>query len=269
MWPFSEMSLSTASLVGTIANWGLLISLLAGLLSTFVIVKTTDVKEEHWDHARQESGERIAELNKEAARLSAEAEIARGEIARANQGAAEANARTKEAELKLAETREKLGRPRQLDVAPFLAALKDVPPTPVEVTVVGPDPDSHWIASSIWSALEKVGWPIIQGGSIEMFRETPPLIRTCAGKIGRISVLSKNITNEEAEYIRTPPGPKRPDTPFFALWDALSKAIGVNEVVFATCPFLPDGQLHVVVAPRWVIFPQESPAPAGPSETTK
>ena len=58
MWPFSEMSLPVATLVGTIANWTLLASLLCGVLSTFVIVKTTDVKEEHWAEDRKHSTEK-------------------------------------------------------------------------------------------------------------------------------------------------------------------------------------------------------------------
>ena len=72
MWPFSEMSLATATLVGTLANWGLLASLIAGVVSTFLIVQTADVKEEHWAHDRKESGERIAKLNNDAARLTAD-----------------------------------------------------------------------------------------------------------------------------------------------------------------------------------------------------
>src|SRR6266404_6895910 len=72
MWPFSEMSLPTASVVGTIANWGLLASLVAGLFSTFVIVKTTDRKEEHWAEDRRKSNEFIAGLNNASARLRAD-----------------------------------------------------------------------------------------------------------------------------------------------------------------------------------------------------
>lgn len=66
------MSLSAASLVGTIANWMLLASLIGGVLSTFVIVKTSDVKEEHWAEDRRQSNERIAGLNNRAARLTAD-----------------------------------------------------------------------------------------------------------------------------------------------------------------------------------------------------
>jgi hypothetical protein len=179
---------------------------------------------------------------------------------------AESNARQREAELKLAELREKVGRPRRLDEKAFSAALKGVPPIPTEITLVSTDPDSHWIASSIWSALEKSGWPVIQSGSLEMFRQTPPLLRMCSGNFGGIVVLSKTMSKEEGEYLTTSPRPKRPDAPFLALWDALWKAIGANEAALATCPFVPDGQLHIVVAPRWVILPQDTGTPEQPAK---
>jgi len=72
VWPFSEMSLSAATLVGSAANWVLLASLIGGVVSTFVIVKTTDIKEEHWAEDRRQSNERIATLNNESARLTAD-----------------------------------------------------------------------------------------------------------------------------------------------------------------------------------------------------
>jgi hypothetical protein len=66
------MSLPVASLVGTAANWVLLASLIGGVLSTFVIVKSSDVKEEHWAEDRRISNERIAGLNNDTARLTAD-----------------------------------------------------------------------------------------------------------------------------------------------------------------------------------------------------
>jgi len=66
------MSLAGASLVGSVANWILLASLIGGVISTFMIVKTADVKEAHWDEDRNLSNEKIAMLNKEAARLIGE-----------------------------------------------------------------------------------------------------------------------------------------------------------------------------------------------------
>jgi hypothetical protein len=87
MWPFSEMSLSTASLVGTIANWCLLASLIGGVVATFVIVKTADRKEEHWDADRRASAQKIAALTTQGDELRKQA--------------AEANARAADAQLEL------------------------------------------------------------------------------------------------------------------------------------------------------------------------
>jgi hypothetical protein len=98
MWPFSEMSLSTASLVGTIANWMLLASLVGGVISTFVIVKASDVKEEHWAEDRRKSNERIAELTTQ------------GDLLRKD--TAEANAKALESRLEL----EKFRAPRTLSL---------------------------------------------------------------------------------------------------------------------------------------------------------
>jgi hypothetical protein len=88
MWPFSEMSLSTATLIGTIANWSLLGSLLVGVVATFLIVQTTDVKEDHWAIDRRESAERIAGLTTQGDQL--------------RKDTADANARALEAQLELA-----------------------------------------------------------------------------------------------------------------------------------------------------------------------
>jgi hypothetical protein len=176
---------------------------------------------------------------------------------------AESNARQAEAELKLAEVREKLGRPRHLDNEALSAALKGVRPIPVEITLVATDPDSNWLAFSIRVALEKMGWPIVPSGSIEMFGQTPPLLKMCTGNFGGISVLSKTASDEETKYLSTSPRPQRPNTPFVAMWDSIWKAVGPNETGFATCPFVPEGQLHIVVAPRWVIFPKETKAAPG------
>src|SRR5436190_2055452 len=63
MWSFSDMSLPTATLVGSIANWTLLACLIGGVIATFFIVRAADIKEEHWAHDRSAANTRIAELN--------------------------------------------------------------------------------------------------------------------------------------------------------------------------------------------------------------
>ena len=91
MWPFSEMSLATVSLGSTVANRTLLASLVGGVLSTFVIVQTTDVKEAYWEKDRRESAEHVAALGVQGDQL--------------RKDTADANARAANAELKLAEFR--------------------------------------------------------------------------------------------------------------------------------------------------------------------
>jgi hypothetical protein len=74
---FERMSLDSATKISTFANWVLLTSLVAGVLATFFIVKTADVKEQHWDKARDESKEEIAKANERARSLEKETAQAR------------------------------------------------------------------------------------------------------------------------------------------------------------------------------------------------
>src|ERR1700691_3056095 len=87
-WP----SLEVASRIADIANFLFIGSLVVGVISTVAIVWMATVKESHWDIARQQSAERIAALNRETARLSAETEASRAAIAEANARALEAKA---------------------------------------------------------------------------------------------------------------------------------------------------------------------------------
>lgn len=80
MWP----SLSTASRIADIANVGLIVSLIIGLISTVLIAWMSNVKEAYWERDRQESAERIAFLTKQSDEL-------RKETAEANVRAAESN----------------------------------------------------------------------------------------------------------------------------------------------------------------------------------
>jgi hypothetical protein len=150
MWPFSEMSLSAATVVGTIANWILLVSLLGGVLSTFIIVKTTDVKEEHWADDRRKSNEHIA-------RLSAEAEFARAGVAAAQEETAKANRATEELRRQNLDL-EKAFSPRMLMQYP--AAEKLAPFVPTKVMILSlPDFEARRMAGQIAMLLELAKWP--------------------------------------------------------------------------------------------------------------
>jgi hypothetical protein len=181
MWPFSEMSLPTATLIGTIANWALLACLLGGVLSTFVIVKTTDVKEEHWDRDRDASRERIKELTKETTRLSTEGDEARAAIAGAN-------ARALEAQAELARFR----APRSIsatDRPKLVSALSAYAGTNAAVYILGDGPEPNGLALSILGMLREAHWEVL------------PWNWTGAGAATGIVVLFKPGSTSEIEAI--------------------------------------------------------------------
>lgn len=189
MWPFSEMSLPAASMVSTIANWTLLASLIGGVLSTFVIVKTSDVKEEHWAEDRQRSNERIAELNNETARLhasdllTADSLLASLHTGRLTALAAEANRSTTEA-LAVAQglaTREMTSDATRVlyivsKVAPFAGKKFDAVPTSAALSIGA-------LLGSLRNVLIKAGWieierddPAAGTGVLSMDRRSGPAL---------------------------------------------------------------------------------------------
>jgi hypothetical protein len=183
-------------------------------------------------------------------------QLQREEAKESSEKIAGLNTRAKEAELRLTELRDKVARPRQLNEAVFLEEIKGIPPMPIEITLWVSDPDSHWLAFSLWGSLEKAGWPVIQSGTTyQMFSQTPEPIKSCAGNFGGIRVLSKRLSEQDVANMQAPPPRPNGTSPLIGLSDVLWKAVGENEVGFATCPFLPEGRLHVVIAPKWVILP--------------
>jgi hypothetical protein len=265
MWPFSEMSLSAASLVGTIANWVLLASLIGGLLSTFVIVKTTDVKEEHWAEDRRKSNEKIADLGARRDEARAELGVAQADIAKANAQAAlqeketakarqaivEANARTKEAELKLEQLRRDLG-PRQFLRDPFIKEVTGQPSARVEVMYLQDDPECFGLAQRIWQALENGKWPV------EVPKPIPPLLianfptaMSVGGQPSGVTVVAGGITQAEADaQMNALQGKEWIKTPWTVLMHALGEALGkIGGSAGGVSPPT-QGWLRVVVSPR-------------------
>jgi len=108
MWPFSEMSLPAATLWGDIANLVLVVSLIAGVIATFVIVRTSNVKEHHWDTLREQSRVKIAELESLTAKANADLEQAKGSIAESNKEIAIARADTAKAVAETAKANERI-----------------------------------------------------------------------------------------------------------------------------------------------------------------
>jgi hypothetical protein len=160
MWPFSGVPLEAASFLGDIANLILLVSLVAGVVSTFVIVRTTNVKEHHWDEARKRSDERIIELVAESDKAHAAIAGANERAAIAAQKAAEADERARKSELELV----KIQTPRTLTAEQQAAMVKILAPASKgPVAVFSPfleSTDAKAFAKSIEETLKKAGFEI-------------------------------------------------------------------------------------------------------------
>jgi len=175
MWSFSEMSLPSATFIGAIANWCLLASLVTGLVSTFVIVKTTDVKEAYWDRDREVARDRIVELSHQSEIAKAELGKASAEIADAKRQAADldkqaaaAKERTAALEKETAQAKleqEKLKaqlawRILPADVAQRLQQELAKAPGSVNIKHISNDTEALYLAIQIGNIFSQAKWKV-------------------------------------------------------------------------------------------------------------
>jgi hypothetical protein len=225
MWP----SLPTANHIADLANVFFIGSLVAGVVSTILIVWMSGVKETYWEKDRTESAERVAGL------------VLQGDQLRKD--TAEANARTKESELALAE----LSSPRNIDPAPFKKALEGVTPVKVEILYAEACSDCFWLASWISNFLGPqggLGWPIV--GPRPLMPVTsgdlaglPPAMPAHAATWGVTVVASKKL------------GAWDDGTPPRALLMALVRSMGKRPLVSGNVDDAsPKDAVRIVVAPK-------------------
>jgi hypothetical protein len=167
MWPFSDMSLEAASWWSDAANLVLVGSLVAGVLSTFAIVRLGNVKEHHWDTAREDARIRVAALD--------------AETEKAKAASAEANARALEAQVAL----EQFKAPRSMSpeqrqrLVRSMSKWKRLPDSgqmqSVAVFAVDSSFESHALADQIADALGPSGadfsinrYPVMYGQSFSV-----------------------------------------------------------------------------------------------------
>jgi len=185
MWPFSEMSLSTATTLGNIANVGLLLSLLTGVISTFLIVKTTDVKEGHWDAARDRANERIVELTTQGDQL--------------RKDTAEATARALEAQLEL----EKFKKPRSISPEQrnrLADSMKEFEGQQYFGMVASDVPDAWDVWREISLSLELAGWKRLPPPGLAATQYGPPAGIPLAPQAGVMILAS--VANVPSENMR-------------------------------------------------------------------
>jgi hypothetical protein len=164
-WP----SLETASWLFDRASFALIASLVVGAIATTLIVWMGIVKEHHWDLARDASNLRIAELNKDTAKISLEAESARADIANANERAALAEQKAAEANLALA----KITTPRSLTAEQrqhLVESLKTFSKTPFDFFIT-PDPEPVNLMGVLADLLTEAGWEWKSVGGIIVFQQ--------------------------------------------------------------------------------------------------
>ena len=166
MWPLSEMSLPAATFWADVSNIVIAVSLAVGLVATLASMNLSNVKERHWDNAREKSQERIAEL-------SADAEGSRAAIAGANeraaiaaQSAAEANERAAELQAENLALQAALA-PRNAGILAvsgpakaneWFAGLEAFSDTQVLIQAVSDDREANNLAFGIGLALSARGW---------------------------------------------------------------------------------------------------------------
>jgi hypothetical protein len=217
MWlSFGWLSLESASFWNTVANWGLLIGLIIGVFSTYVIVVTGNVKEKYF----------------------------KLEIANSNKQAAEANQKAEEERLARVKIEERLA-PRIINRGVFLEALKGKPKAPVEVLYLKDDPECINLSTQLLMLLNEAGWVIIRYEPIPS--ENPeaevkfpmPSASSFGGQPAGITIVTKVLPETVGE---------KPDIPFRALWAAISKSTG--RVQGGRDPTLPEDKLRIIVAPK-------------------
>jgi hypothetical protein len=224
------MSLASATLWGAVANWGLLVSLVGGVVSTYVVVKTTDVKEHHWEQQKKQAEERIAANETETARAVAESN-------RAIERAAEAQRKTAEAELELL----RLRTPRRLNAEIFATALKSKSRWPIIELWFLDASDCGFFAMDIATQLSHAGWAppmarVLQGSNSasEFLAYQTPVESRGASATG-VSIVAKTIED---------------DSPQQTLMMALSRAMPGWQVNGGRDSSMREGTLRIVVAPR-------------------
>ena len=218
MWWWS--SLEAAERWGDWANIALVSALALGVVATYLIVSTTNIKEDHWRELRRKSDVRIAELNNETAKLR--------EAAAA----------------------------RWLDMPLFIKELENVPKQPVEILYVKDDVDSFLIAVMISTGLEHASWvksfpmPLPTenpaGGPFKG-QQAPPLPPPVhfGAQLTGVNVVAKQNPEE--------PG-SSPNASYSGLMRAFTAALSTHTANAGVDPSMAEGALRIVVAPKHPVW---------------
>jgi len=173
MWWWS--SLEAAERWGDWANVALVAALAVGVVATYLIVSTTNVKEHHWREFRQQSDERIAEQTRKA----------------------------REAELKLEQLR-RTAAPRSLNSDIFAETLKGAPKAHAQIWYLPDTSDGLSFSSEIFFGFLKAGWnvdlpsPIPDVDPTNESARNMPRALVAGGQPSGISVVASSMKDSSA-----------------------------------------------------------------------
>ncbi|TWB20018.1 hypothetical protein FBZ99_101809 [Rhizobium sp. ERR 1071] len=227
------MSLSMAQLISTWSSWMLLASLVVGVISTFGINISSNVKE-------QFAAERIAANE--------------AETARARESAAQSNERAAEAELKLEQLRKQVG-PRHLDRVKFSEALNGQPSAPVEVLYITDDQEAFELSQEIRQSLEAVGWQILKHAPIPkdlpLASSLPSAAMAVGGQPTGVTIVVHDATSVELDAASDRMlGKNWVKTPWTVLSGAISDGLGQVSGHVGGSEAPPAGTIRIVIAAK-------------------
>jgi hypothetical protein len=240
-------SLDVASRISDWANFFFIGSLVVGVVSTVLISRMANVKEDHWNELRRTSDEKIAE----------------------------ANARQKEAELKLELLRKVVG-PRSFDFEILKKELEGKPRAPVAIWYLPDSSDGFWLATRLVAALSDRGWrvdrplpiPEVTAQDVEAVMPGVPQVlpvllanpraMNAGGQPSGVTVVGDYPPNTNMDM--------GANTPFTALFNALAKSMDFGVAGSNNSQFLPvsRGTLRIVIAAKTdPMFADKQPAATG------
>jgi len=180
MWPSEDW----ASRLYDLANWGLIVGLIMGVVSTVVVVWMGNVKE--------------AYLRKDLAST---------------------NERAAKAELEVQKLRS-IAAPRWVEEKPFLEALKDQPKPAGVLIVFAEDNESRRLASQIMGLLFQAGWHVYFPTPIVRAKYSATYLSSAETLGGQPSGLTIVAKDKEGWHVP----PFNHNTPYDAIWNAFIKA---------------------------------------------
>ena len=141
--------------------------------------------------------------------------------------------------------------PRHLDRGQFLAALRGQPKAPVEVMYYRDDAECLGLAQEIAQSLEASGWTVVSRRPIPLTMSDIPTAMTVGGQPSGVTVVAHAVSAAEAEALQHQMmGQPWEDTPWTALYHALTISLGQTSGSGGGPNSPPPGQLRIVVASK-------------------